>query len=175
MVTIFSISLENARRAGFPDGPKRRSPTSTARKHRRIAASKRHKTPNAARTILLVDDDESTLAALGRLVKTMGFKARMYSAPSDLLKDEIPSANACLVLDINLPEMSGAVLYKLLMDSGRRLPTVYITGDAGNEVAKILQRPDAPELLFKPIRVEALLEAIERAFTSPAFSLTPPP
>ena len=96
----------------------------------------------------------------------MGFKARMYSAPSDLLKDEIPSANACLVLDINLPEMSGAVLYKLLMDSGRRLPTVYITGDAGNEVAKILQRPDAPELLFKPIRVEALLEAIERAFTS---------
>lgn len=119
--------------------------------------------------ILFVDDDPSTLAALGRLVKAMGFKARMYGAPSALLRDQIPTTNVCLVLDVNLPEMSGPTLYEMLRDSGRQLPTVYITGHTETEVAKILQRPNAPEVLFKPIRVEALLGAIERAFISPAF------
>jgi two-component system, LuxR family, response regulator FixJ len=99
----------------------------------------------------------------------MGFKTRMYAAPSALLRDQVPGADVCLVLDVNLPEMSGPALDEMLKDSGRRLPTVYITGDMGTNVEKILQRPDAPEVLFKPIRVEALVGAIERAFTSGTF------
>ena len=55
--------------------------------------------------IILIDDDPSILRALRRLVAGAGFDVRTFDRPSALLKSDLPTAGACLVVDIDLPEM----------------------------------------------------------------------
>ena len=71
--------------------------------------------------------------------------------------------NACAILDINLPEISGIGLYEMLVSSGRRLPTIFITGQSNIDAKEILERTGAVAVLFKPIRLRDLLKAIRMA------------
>ena len=58
--------------------------------------------------IIVIDDDPSILRALRRLVSGAGFEVRTFDRPSTLLKSDLPKAGACLIVDIDLPEMNGA-------------------------------------------------------------------
>ena len=66
------------------------------------------------RTIVVVDDDPSILRALRRLLSGAGFDVLTFDRPSTILKSELPKAGACLVVDINLPEMNGIELCESL-------------------------------------------------------------
>jgi FixJ family two-component response regulator len=126
-------------------------------------ACKKGDSKNRAPTIFLVDDDPSTLRALGRLIRAAGFQVRMFAKPSELLSYQIPVKNACAVIDIDLPEMSGVGLYEMLVNGGRRLPTIFITALANIDAQAILERTGAAALLFKPIHLHDLLKAIRKA------------
>jgi CheY-like chemotaxis protein len=77
--------------------------------------------------VLMIDDDPSLLRSLARLVRVSGYEVRTFSRPSALLADDLPSAHACMVVDVNLPEMSGVELYETPARSGRDLPVIVIT------------------------------------------------
>ncbi len=114
-------------------------------------------------TVLVVDDDPSILRAIARLIRAAGFEARTFERPGLLLVSEIPKTNACLVLDVNLPEMNGVELYQSLAISGRALPVIMITGQSDSKTRGLLKQVNAVEVLFKPFDGNHLLNAIERA------------
>lgn len=114
-------------------------------------------------TVLIVDDDLSILKAFARLIRSVGLEARTYNRPSLLLASKMPAANACLVVDINLPEMSGIELYRALIGAGHRLPIVLITGRNPSDTQSVIAGIPAIAVLYKPIDEEPLLEAIHRA------------
>jgi CheY-like chemotaxis protein len=138
--------------------PKRRSTgasISIRRTHARRAAE--------AATVVVVDDDPSVLRALSRLIQSAGFKVLSFDRPSALLASAIPKVNACLVVDINLPEMSGPELCRALAASGHGLPAVLITGSDDSTTHRLIGKAHPVAALFKPVDEGALFDAIARA------------
>jgi CheY-like chemotaxis protein len=120
-------------------------------------------TAGEAATVVVVDDDKSVLRALSRLIKAAGFRVLTFDRPSALLESAIPKANACLVVDINLPEMKGSELCAALAASGRGLPAVLITGRNDSATQRLIEEAHPVAALFKPVDERTLFEAIARA------------
>jgi CheY-like chemotaxis protein len=120
------------------------------------------KTGEAA-TVVVVDDDLSVLRALSRLIKAAGFRVLTFDRPSALLASAIPRANACMVVDMNLLEMSGSELCSVLAASGRGLPAILITGRNGLATQRLIAKVQVVASLFKPVDEGALFDAIARA------------
>jgi FixJ family two-component response regulator len=90
-------------------------------------------------TVLNVDDDPSVLRAIARLIRASGFDALTFERPGLLLASKVPKTNACLVLDVNLPEMNGVELYEALEIAGRALPVIMITGKSDSKTRRLLK------------------------------------
>ena len=116
-----------------------------------------------AATVLIVDDDESVLRALRRLVIAAGFNVQAFAGPRELLAAEIPTSNACFLLDFHLPDMNGVDLHAALVASGRGLPAIMITGKSDTRTQSLLRRANAVAVLSKPVDAGLLLNAIELA------------
>lgn len=114
-------------------------------------------------TILIVDDDASLLRSLVVLLSVSGFQVKTFAKPSELLATELPQSNACLIVDINLPELNGFRLCAMLKNSGSRLPVILVTGRIDPAVHKLTQESGALALLFKPFEERELLDAIGSA------------
>jgi FixJ family two-component response regulator len=117
-------------------------------------------------TIILVDDDVSVLRALRRLLHSAGFKVLTFQRPSEVLSAQLPSVDACLVLDIHLTEMNGAELYEFMKAAGCALPVIAMTGATDEATRRLIQRLDAIVVLWKPFERDALLTAVAKAIGS---------
>ena len=114
-------------------------------------------------TVLVVDDDPSVLRSLNRLISASGFHVEAFGKPSELLASEIPRSNACMVVDIDMPEMTGIEMCEVLKASGRGLPAILITGRTDARTRFLASQSGAVAVLFKPFNQAPLLEAIGRA------------
>ena len=114
-----------------------------------------------ASTVVVVDDDEGVARSLARVLALGGFTPVTYSSAEQLLENRLPANVACLVLDVQLPGMSGYALYDRLMAAGNAPPVIFITAS---------EQPDEPTksplpgsvLLYKPFPAPVLLEALEK-------------
>ena len=113
--------------------------------------------------VMVLDDDTSMCRSLRRLISAAGFQVLTFSKPSELLASDIPRSNACLLVDINLPEMTGIQMCEVLKRSGRSLPTILITARTDAQTRSLAAQSDPIALLFKPFEEELLLDAIDRA------------
>jgi len=114
-------------------------------------------------TVLVIDDDPSVLRSLNRLISASGFAVKMFAKPSELIASEIPTSNACMVVDIDMPEMTGIQMCEVLKGSGRGLPAILITGRTDARTRLQAAQADAVAVLFKPFDKGPLLDAIARA------------
>ena len=114
-------------------------------------------------TVLVVDDDPSLLRSLNRLVSASGFLVKTFAKPSELLASDTPRFNACMVVDIDMPEMTGIEMCEALKGLGRGLPAILITGRTDARTRSLAAHSDAVAVLFKPFDEEPLLDAIGRA------------
>src|SRR5262245_48739623 len=131
---------------------------------RRAAGRKAGSTAGGtAPTVLVVDDDRSVLPALARLLRAAGLKVATFDRPSALLASALPASNACMLVDVHLPEMNGIELCETLARSGRSLPAIIITGRNDAETRRVIVRTHPVATLFKPIDERTLLDAIGRA------------
>jgi FixJ family two-component response regulator len=142
-----------SRRANAPSGRQRAT-------ERKAANSKKVDTEP---TVLLVDDDPSFLPALARLIRSVGFVVNAFDLPSALLASDIPKTNACLLVDVHMPEMNGVELCKQLAESERYLPVIMISGRNDGETRRLIAQADPVAALFKPVEERDLLEAIDLA------------
>jgi len=118
--------------------------------------------------VLVVDDDESALSAIARLIRAAGFTVQTFGEPRAILTARLPIRDACLVSDIYLPEMNGIELCQALAATGHALPTILITARRDEMTNRLVKDFDAIAVLFKPIDESLLFDAIARCFaTSP--------
>ena len=117
-----------------------------------------------AGTVHVVDDDTSFLTAIERRLKVAGYDVRTYPSASQLL-DRLPDENApgCILLDVQIPDLSGPDLQDRLGKLGSSLPIVFLTGHADVSTTVRTIKAGAEDFLTKPISSEQLLHAIEQA------------
>jgi FixJ family two-component response regulator len=113
--------------------------------------------------VLLVDDDDSLRRALARAIRLAGFEVHAFRSVEALLAHGVPEREACLVLDVDLPGMSGVEFEQNLAERGRDLPTIFITALDPAHVGGPLAALTPLAVLYKPFDRNDLLEAIGRA------------
>jgi FixJ family two-component response regulator len=113
--------------------------------------------------ITVIDDDPSILKALRRLVSGAGFDVPTFDRPSTLLRSDLPKVGACLIVDIDLPEMNGLELCDSLAASGCRLPVILVTAYTDEETRRPADGAGPVALLIKPFGRELLVNSIESA------------
>lgn len=98
-----------------------------------------------------------------RLISGAGFDVRTFDRPSALLESELPTADACLIIDIDLPEMNGVELCAVLAASGCRLPVIFITAHTDKQTRALAGCAHPIALLIKPFGRDLLLNSVETA------------
>ncbi len=112
----------------------------------------------------IVDDDDSFRTAIERRLTRAGYRVAAYPS-AQLLLDRKPDENepSCILLDVQIPGLSGPELQSRLKELGSTLPIVFLTGHADTPTTVRTMRAGAEDVLTKPVTSEHLLAAIERA------------
>jgi len=112
----------------------------------------------------IVDDDALFRRAMERRLKHAGYEVATYASAQKLL-DHVPSESvaSCILLDVQLPELSGPELQARLSELGSSLPIIFLTGHPDIPTTVQAIKAGADDFLTKPISSVKLLQAIERA------------
>ena len=110
--------------------------------------------------VIVIDDDPSILRAMRRLISRAGFDVWTFDSPTTLLNTDLPKAKACMVVDIDLPEMNGIKLCESLAASGCSLPVILITAHTDEETRVRAFNAHPAALLIKPFGRDLLLYSI---------------
>lgn len=113
--------------------------------------------------VSIIDDDESVRESLPDLLRELGFEARAFSSPEEFLVSGYAFKTRCLVLDVNMPGMSGPDLQRELKLRQQPIPIVFITAHRDEKERLRLLEQGAAECLFKPFSDTALLLALNAA------------
>jgi len=113
--------------------------------------------------IFIVDDDPSIRLALENLVSSTGQQAATFATAQDFLRDCPRDPAGCLVLDVQMPDISGLDLQGELNSAGIDLPVIFITGHGDIPTTVRAMKAGALEFLTKPVSDSELLGAINRA------------
>src|SRR3982750_1413326 len=117
----------------------------------------------AQSTIVVVDDDEGTCRALARSLSCNGYRVRTYTRARDYLADRDQVDPACVVADINMPDLAGLSMYQEERAEGYEVPTVFVTGCVDVRTAVRAMKDGALDLLEKPVDESVLLATIHAA------------
>jgi FixJ family two-component response regulator len=114
-------------------------------------------------TVIVVDDDVSIRRALRTHLQVLGFNVLIFESAEDLLASDFPTDNACLLLDIYMPGMTGIELCRSLAASGRQPPTVLMSARDDEQTRQIMREAEPIASLFKPFDEKTLLHALRKA------------
>ncbi len=118
--------------------------------------------------IAVVDDEDSVRNAVLRVLRAAGFRARGFPSGAEFLDSWHFDRPDCLVLDLQMPGLSGIEVQKSLISAGAHFPIVIITAHDAPSIREQCIRRGAAAYLCKPLDIGALLHAVERVSGSPA-------
>ena len=113
--------------------------------------------------VFVVDDDTSVRESLRNLIRSAGLSVQTFSSAQEFLASQRPKAPSCLVLDVQLPGLSGLDLQQELAKGGIQIPIIFITGHGDIPMSVRAIKAGALEFLTKPVNDEDLLDAIQQA------------
>ena len=113
--------------------------------------------------VFVVDDDSSIREAIEILVKLAGLRVETFGTAQEFLRSKRPDLPGCVVLDVELPGLSGLDLQRELTAHGIKLPIIFITGYGDIPMSVRAMKAGALEFLTKPFRDQDLLDAIQQA------------
>ena len=108
----------------------------------------------------IVDDDESVRKGLSRLLRSSGIECRAYDSPEKFLAEVKNDGQACVIMDITMPRMSGLVLSKLLKEKGVTLPIIAVSARDDPDTRQMIRALGVRFFLRKPVDNQALIDAI---------------
>lgn len=117
--------------------------------------------PEANPTVLVIDDDRALRESLGRLLRSVGLEARLFSSVSEFFAADLPNGPTCLVLDVRLPGQSGLDFQRQLAAADVQVPIIFMTGHGDIPMTVQAMKGGAIEFLTKPFRDQDLLDAIQ--------------
>jgi two-component system response regulator FixJ len=110
--------------------------------------------------VYLVEDNESLRANLRDLLVFAGYRVREWSNAQDFLSDLPNDAPAVVVSDMLMPGMSGVEMHKALIQRGRMMPVIYISGESSVPQSIEAMKLGALDFLVKPFSREELLRGV---------------
>ena len=118
-----------------------------------------------SRLISIVDDDALMREGLISLLRSAGFATQAFASAEEFLSLAHRDDIACLILDVRLPGISGLELQSQLTAtvSNHRTPVVFLTGRDDEATRQQALKGGAVDFLPKPVRREALLNAVHLA------------
>jgi len=117
----------------------------------------------ATPVVFVVDDDQSVRDAVSSLLRAAGFRVSLFASAEEFLRVPEPTAPGCLILDVQLPELSGLALQRKLAILKNEIPIIFITGHGDIPMSVQALKAGAVEFLEKPFVDEELLNAVFRA------------
>jgi len=116
-------------------------------------------------TVFVIDDDAGVRASVQGLLKSAGLQSECFETAEQFLKRKPVDGPSCIILDVNLPGISGMDFQQQLREVGLQIPIVFLTAHGDIPMAVKATKSGAVEFLTKPVRKQYLLDAIDRALT----------
>ncbi|MDQ8727563.1 response regulator [Bradyrhizobium sp. LHD-71] len=119
--------------------------------------------PQETPIVFVVDDDVSVRESLELLIRSAGWLPEMFASAQQFLARQRALVPNCLILDVNLPDLNGLDLQRLISVERTETPIIFITGYGDVPMTVKAMKAGAVEFLTKPFGDEILLGAIEQA------------
>ena len=113
--------------------------------------------------IFVVDDDTKFSKSLERLVKSIGFEVETYTSAEEFLERRPYEGPSCLLLDVQMPGLTGPVLQRELANRNSNLPVIFLTAHADVPTGIKAMKEGAIDFLLKPVEEKKLFAAIDKA------------
>jgi two-component system response regulator FixJ len=113
-------------------------------------------------TVYIVDDDADVRESARALLESYDLAVQDFDSARAFLDGFKADCKACLLLDLNMPEMNGLDLLEQLRRLEIDLPVIIVTGQGDADAAEHARRAGAFAFLEKPVDA-ALIEAVDRA------------
>jgi FixJ family two-component response regulator len=107
-------------------------------------------------TVCIIDDDRSTLIALANLVRSMGWSVRLFDSGKAFLQVLDLIDVACLVSDIQMPEIDGLDMQDRLLELGKSVPIIFVCANPTVAIRERALANGALEVLEKPVDADVL-------------------
>jgi FixJ family two-component response regulator len=111
--------------------------------------------------VAVLDGDGSVRESLPDLIREFGFSARAFESPADLLASHRLGEIRCLIVDAEMPGMSGPELLHKVRQQGYAIPIVFISDHRSEALRRRLMAEGATECLFKPLTSKVLLVLLD--------------
>jgi FixJ family two-component response regulator len=121
----------------------------------------------SASIVHLVDDDSSFLLSVSRLLRASGFAVKCFSTAEAFLGQlaSDPVASGCVIVDLQMPGLSGLDLQEQMAKSGHLMPVIFLTGHGDIPSTVRAMRGGAEDFLTKRASKQELLDAVNRALS----------
>ena len=113
--------------------------------------------------ILVVDDDKAVRDALGNLLESVGLEVESFGSAEEFVSSCPTMLRSCLILDVQLPQMSGLDLQRQLSKTNNLVPIIFITAHSDDTARERALRDGALGFFNKPFNSEDLLSAVHSA------------
>jgi FixJ family two-component response regulator len=114
-------------------------------------------------TVFVIDDDPSVRKSLSRLLRSVGHAVETFSSAEEFLAREHFDGIGCMILDVQMPGLSGMDLQAELSKAETSMPVVFITGHGDIPMSVEAMRKGAVHFLSKPFDDSDLLAAVKEA------------
>ena len=122
--------------------------------------------------ICVVDDDPSMSRMLTRVVSSLKLEVAAFASAEEFLESGRVQESSCLILDVNLPGMSGIELQQKLHDDPQRVPIIFISGASDDPTRDRTLEKNASAFFKKPFSIDAISKTIQDFHSWKSWSLT---
>ena len=122
-------------------------------------------------TVFVVDDDSSLRRALARLIHSAGWTVDTYASARDFLECADSAGTGCVVMDVQMPGMTGPELHAQMSARGISLPVVYLTAYGDLHIGIEAMKNGAVDFLVKPVDDDTLLGTVRHGIERHAVEL----
>ncbi len=120
--------------------------------------------------VYVVDDDQSFLHSVLRLLHAAGFRAEGFTSAENFLlhRGRVPDIPGCVILDLRMPGLGGLELQEQVKQQKEPLPVIFLSGHGDVPSSVRAMKSDAIDFLVKPVSAEDLIAAVTRALEADA-------
>ena len=113
--------------------------------------------------VFVVDDDRSVRRALGRLLKSAGYCVESFESAEQFLESGYIGHAGCVIVDLQMPGISGLELQHRLIEEMVDMPVVFLTGHGDIPTSVQAMKDGAIDFLTKPVEADRLFEVVPAA------------
>ncbi len=116
---------------------------------------------NSQSCVFIVDDDYAIREGLGLVIEIAGLACQTFESAEHFLQTYCPCHSCCLLLDVDMPGMSGLELQAELIRRNMHLPIIFLTASGDITIAARALKAGAVDFLTKPVPSKVLIKRIQ--------------